>query len=156
MTTPPESSTRGGPGLPVRGNRAVLDAVAAATRIRRGHDRPPLDEAVIRAPLDEPLVERFSREARAVQMNVVPAQTAALLGLDCATEPDIKEMNWGAWEGHTRAELDRKYGGEVARRAALGLDLRPHDGETPRELRDRVSRWLKRVAASARPTGATP
>ena len=78
MTTPPESSTGGGAGLPVRGNRAVLDAVAAATRIRRGHDRPSLDEAIIRAPLDEPLVERFTREARAVQMNVVPAQTAAL------------------------------------------------------------------------------
>ena len=78
MTNPPESSTGGGADLPVRGNRAVLDAVAAATRVRRGHDRPSLDEAIIRAPLDKPLVERFTREARAVEINVVPAQTAGL------------------------------------------------------------------------------
>ena len=82
------------------------------------------------------------------------SETARLLGLDFDTETDIMEMDWGAWEGHTRAELDRKYGDEVRRRAALGLDLRPHDGESPRELRDRVSGWLDRVVDAGRPTGA--
>ncbi len=82
------------------------------------------------------------------------SETARLLGLDFNTEAAIVEMDWGAWEGHTRAELDRKYGDEVRRRADQGLDLTPHDGESPRELRDRVSGWLKRVVEAGRPTGA--
>ncbi len=82
------------------------------------------------------------------------SETARLLGLEFNTETAIVEMDWGAWEGHTRAELDRKYGDEVRRRAEQGLDLTPHDGESPRELRDRVSGWLKRVVEAGRPTGA--
>ncbi len=82
------------------------------------------------------------------------SETARLLGLDFNTEAAIVEMDWGAWEGHTRAELDRIYGDEVRRRADLGLDLTPHDGESPRELRARVSGWLDRVVEAGRPTGA--
>ena len=82
------------------------------------------------------------------------AETARLLGLEFDTETAIIEMDWGAWEGHTRDELDRIYGPEVQRRADRGLDLRPHDGESPRELRDRVSGWLDRVVAAERPAGA--
>jgi probable phosphoglycerate mutase len=83
------------------------------------------------------------------------AETARLLGLEFNTETAIIEMDWGAWEGHTRDERDRIYGdGEVRRRADRGLDLRPHDGESPRELRVRVSGWLERVVEAGRPTGA--
>ena len=82
------------------------------------------------------------------------SETARLLGLDFNTEAAIVEMDWGAWEGHTRAELDRIYGDEVRRRTELGLDFTPHDGESPRTLRDRVSSWLDRVVEAGRPTGA--
>ena len=82
-------------------------------------------------------------------------QTAEILSLDIdRLEPAIIEMDWGAWEGHTRAELDEIYGGEVSLRAAQGLDLRPHAGESPRDVRDRVAEWARDIAATGRPTGA--
>jgi probable phosphoglycerate mutase len=69
-------------------------------------------------------------------------ETARLLGLACAIEPSICEMNWGEWEGRTRDELIRDYGDEFHNRAAKGLDLRPHGGETPRDVRDRLRAWI--------------
>ena len=82
-------------------------------------------------------------------------QTAALLALDIKQlEPAIIEMDWGDWEGHTRTELDEIYGDEVSKRAALGLDLRPHNGESPRDVRDRVGEWARGVAETGIPTGA--
>lgn len=82
-------------------------------------------------------------------------QTAELLALDVARhEPAVIEMDWGDWEGRTRDELDEIYGDEVAARAALGLDLRPHNGESPRDVRDRVSAWAREVASGGIATGA--
>ncbi|MEX2454237.1 MAG: histidine phosphatase family protein [Rhodospirillaceae bacterium] len=82
-------------------------------------------------------------------------QTAELLELEILRlEPAVVEMDWGDWEGRTRPELDGIYGDEVAKRAALGLDLRPHNGESPRDVRDRVAVWAQGIASSGRPTGA--
>ena len=82
-------------------------------------------------------------------------QTAELLALDIRKrEPAIIEMDWGDWEGHTRSELDEIYGDEVSKRAALGLDLRPHNGESPRDVRKRVGGWARSVAETGNPTGA--
>lgn len=81
-------------------------------------------------------------------------ETASLLGLTVTHEASIVEMDWGAWEGFSSAELAAKYGDEFLQRTARGIDLRPHEGESPREVRTRVAEWLKRVAAAGRPTGA--
>lgn len=82
-------------------------------------------------------------------------QTAEILGIEVQRlETAIVEMDWGDWEGHTRAELDEIYGEEVAQRAALGLDLRPHNGESPRDVRARVAAWAREIAAGGTPTGA--
>lgn len=83
------------------------------------------------------------------------AETARLLGLSCATEPAIVEMHWGAWEGHTLQELEDKFGRDtVANRTALGLDFRPHEGESPREVRERIAAWFKRCGERGVPVGA--
>jgi probable phosphoglycerate mutase len=81
-------------------------------------------------------------------------QTAALLGLSPPAEPAIVEMDWGDWEGFTGVELREKYGEEFDNRAAQGIDLRPHGGESPRDVRARVAEWMARIAAAGRPTGA--
>ncbi len=81
-------------------------------------------------------------------------ETATLLDLEFDTEMAIIEMDWGTWEGHTIDELRGKYGDEVRRREAKGIDLRPHDGESPREVRERVREWLLRSARAGDPTGA--
>ena len=81
-------------------------------------------------------------------------ETAELLGLTCRPEPLLVEMDWGAWEGKTRDELIEHYGDEFENRAAKGLDLRPHGGESPREVRERVRRWLDGVVERRQPAGA--
>jgi broad specificity phosphatase PhoE len=81
-------------------------------------------------------------------------QTAAALGLAPETEHAVIEMDWGAWEGHTFDELTAIYGDEVRRRADMGLDLRPHGGESPRDVRVRVRAWLDQVAEAGHPVGA--
>jgi probable phosphoglycerate mutase len=81
-------------------------------------------------------------------------QTAEHLGLSVTAEPTIVEMHWGDWEGFTGDELREKYGDEFQRRAAQGLDLRPHGGESPRDVRTRVHGWIKNVATGGEKTGA--
>ena len=76
-------------------------------------------------------------------------ETAALLGLD-----PVVEMDWGAWDGARSAELRARYGDAFEREIARGLDMHPHGGETPRDLRERVASWLDRVRLAGRPAGA--
>lgn len=81
-------------------------------------------------------------------------ETATLLDLEFETESAIIEMDWGAWEGHTIDELRGIYGDEVEQRTSKGIDLRPHDGESPREVRERVRQWLVEIAPAEQATGA--
>ncbi len=81
-------------------------------------------------------------------------QTAAALGLTPRPEPALIEMHWGDWEGLTRDQLIAKYGDAFGERTSRGLDLRPHNGETPREVRARFADWAAGVAKSGRDTGA--
>ncbi len=77
-------------------------------------------------------------------------QTAALIceeaGLDyasCDFHDDLKEICWGKWDGHTFAEIDAKYPGELDCRNAERWDYVPPDGESYGMLAARVGRWLK-------------
>jgi L-lactate utilization protein LutC len=70
----------------VRGNRKLLSDVSAAVRDRRGVDAPNWDESIVRVPVDEPLIDRFEREAVEVGMHVsrvsadaLPAHLTALI-----------------------------------------------------------------------------
>ncbi len=73
-------------------------------------------------------------------------QTAALLGAQHAqSSDDLVEMHWGAFEGLTLAEINA----EIARlriEPDHGLDLRPPNGESPRQVRARFARWLDTIA----------
>ncbi|WP_051341353.1 histidine phosphatase family protein [Azospirillum halopraeferens] len=80
-------------------------------------------------------------------------ETAALLGLTPEPEPRLREMHWGAWEGCVRDDL-RAAGVLTPAMEALGLDLRPHGGESPRDVQDRLRPWLAELAADGRDTGA--
>ena len=82
-------------------------------------------------------------------------QTAEILDLPVVrNEEQLTEMDWGEWDGLTRTELDEAYGEEIGRRMRMGLDLRPHGGETPREVRNRLEEWLEEVANGGRSVGA--
>ena len=74
-------------------------------------------------------------------------QTAALIGAPGAPrEPRIREMSWGDWEGESLAALRERLGDEMRRNEERGLDFRPVNGESPREVTNRVNSWLREIA----------
>jgi broad specificity phosphatase PhoE len=80
-------------------------------------------------------------------------QTAALIGApDAVREPRIVEMHWGDWEGESLTALRERFGAAMRENEARGLDFRPANGESPREVRSRVRTWLREVAAAGQPT----
>ena len=80
-------------------------------------------------------------------------ETAALLGApDAAQEPRIIEMDWGDWQGESLAALRERLGEAMRDNEARGLDFRPANGESPREVRHRLKSWLREVAATGEPT----
>jgi probable phosphoglycerate mutase len=76
-------------------------------------------------------------------------ETAALLGLDPRMEPALIEMDWGGYEGHTLAELRARYGAAFAANEDRGLDLQPPDGESPRQVQQRLLPWLNSLPGDA-------
>jgi broad specificity phosphatase PhoE len=69
-------------------------------------------------------------------------ETAALIGLEATVEPALIEMDWGAWQGLSRADLALRYGEAFAAEERRGLDMTPPGGESPRQVQRRLSLWL--------------
>jgi probable phosphoglycerate mutase len=118
-------------------------------------------EGRIQGRADPPLLPGSSRRlpesCRGMRVVTSPlkrcVQTAALLGApDAAREPRIIEMDWGAWQGETLAGLRKTLGQPMLDNEARGLDFRPLNGESPREVGLRVKSWLCEVAAAGLPT----
>ncbi len=83
------------------------------------------------------------------------AETAEILsGAAPRIEPSLIEMDWGDWEGYGLDELRQRFGDTFARNEAAGMDFRPPGGESPREVRDRIVRWLREVATRGEPVVA--
>jgi probable phosphoglycerate mutase len=120
----------------------------------QGRADQPLSEAGRAAVAGWRLPEEFRDHVWHVSPLQRAAETARLLGIAGTVEHAIVEMDWGAWEGQTREELIARYGDEFKLRARRGIDLRPHDGESPREVRDRIAAWLDGVVGRGRPAGA--
>jgi len=69
-----------------------------------------------------------------------------------ALDPRLMEMDFGAWEGRSLAELRAEPGAEAEARESLGLDFSAPGGETPRQVQARVQPLLEEIAAAAEPT----
>jgi probable phosphoglycerate mutase len=65
-------------------------------------------------------------------------ETAIALGLTPQPEPRLIEMAWGAWEGRKLAELRDELGEVMRENEQRGLDFRPPDGESPRDVQARL------------------
>lgn len=82
-------------------------------------------------------------------------ETAALLGHgDAVVEIALIEANWGPWEGWTLDLLRNQHGTAMRDLEARGLDFRPPGGESPRDLQQRLSPLLARLAEEGQPTVA--
>lgn len=79
-------------------------------------------------------------------------ETATLLRLAPVIDPRLIEMDWGTFEGHTLADLRAKFGLDLLSNEARGLDFRPPDGESPRDVQYRIDPLLAELAAAGRPT----
>ena len=75
-------------------------------------------------------------------------ETAALLGLHANVDPALTEMCWGDWEGKNLAELRARLGDEMRHNEAQGLDFRPPNGESPRDIQRRLVPWLENLNQS--------
>lgn len=70
-------------------------------------------------------------------------QTAELLGIPT---PQLSnswiEMDWGDWEGQRITELRQQQPALMQTQEQRGLDMTPPDGESPRQVRERLQSWL--------------
>ncbi|MEM7207278.1 MAG: histidine phosphatase family protein [Pseudomonadota bacterium] len=82
-------------------------------------------------------------------------QTADILGLtNVVIEPALTEMHWGDWEGQILKPLRRKLGDMMRDNEANGLDFRPPNGESPRDVQERLAAWLHSIAENQTNCGA--
>ena len=79
---------------------------------------------------------------------------ARMTGRHPRIEPALTEMDWGEWEGFTLAELRARHGAAFAANEDRGLDFRPPQGESPRDVLARVRPWLRDLAPRQAPTVA--
>ncbi len=91
--------------------------------------------------------KRVPEEFRGFEWTASPLdrarETAELLGAkDIKIEPALIEMQWGAWEGETLADLRAKYGAEFRYNESRGLDMTPPGGESPADVVARLRPWL--------------
>ncbi len=67
-------------------------------------------------------------------------------------EPRLREMSWGAWEGQRREDLRADPSTGFQEQEALGLDLTPPGGESPRQVQQRLLAVTQDIARAGRPT----
>ena len=115
-------------------------AWSAAGRIQGRSDVPLLPGISVQVP---EICKRMRVVTSPLQRCV---QTAALIGApDALREPRIVEMHWGDWEGESFVALRERLGDEMRLNEARGLDFRPANCESPREVVSRVRSWLREV-----------
>ncbi len=72
-------------------------------------------------------------------------QTAAAAGLDAEIDDDLREIDFGRWEGLSFAEIAAADAEAVERWARLDGDFRFPEGESLEEFRERVNRAAQRI-----------
>lgn len=78
-------------------------------------------------------------------------ETATLLGAtEVIKESRIIEMDWGSWEGLSLAELRGRDPQGMRENESKGLDFRPKNGESPREVATRLGPWLEEIGVGRR------
>ena len=74
-------------------------------------------------------------------------ETARILGNNhpVHTDPRLIEMDWGAWEGRRGHDLRADPASGYRDLEHWGWDFRPPGGESPADVRERLTGWLKEL-----------
>lgn len=120
----------------------------------QGRNDQPLSDAGRHFLRNRKLPAAFSRRRWYASPLRRAAETANLLGVSAIPEPALTEMDWGEYEGYTLGELQARYGAAFSANEALGLDLLPPHGESPRQVQARLRPWLRKIAAEGLDAGA--
>ncbi|MEV0199363.1 bifunctional RNase H/acid phosphatase [Nonomuraea sp. NPDC050691] len=116
-----------GLGDPELTDHGLAQAAAAAERL----SRPPYRlDAIVCSPL-----ARARRTAQAV---------AEKTGVPVEVDDDLRETDFGAWEGHTFTEVQRRWPEELTRWLA-DSDVAPPGGESFTQVAERVQRACDRL-----------
>jgi broad specificity phosphatase PhoE len=76
-------------------------------------------------------------------------ETASILGLGkSVVDKRLVEMDWGAYEGRTLAEIRAQLGTTLSEEEDRGLDFQAPGGESPRAVQARLLPLLAELAAS--------
>jgi len=74
-------------------------------------------------------------------------ETASLVaGRVPKTSDALTEMNWGAWEGKRGVDLLEQPGSGFRHIEDWGWDFRPPQGESPRDVANRLRPWLDQLS----------
>lgn len=117
------------------------------------------DEGRLQGRADVPLTEQGKALLRAVRLPdhwraaawyVSPLrrarESADCLGLRATVDERLIEMSFGQFEGKTLPELRDDPDLDMAELEAGGLDFQPPQGESPRQVQDRLRPWLAGLA----------
>jgi probable phosphoglycerate mutase len=122
-----------------------------ATGRIQGHSDTPLNGAgriqarrAARQLAREPIRALYSSDlARAFETATI---IGAPLGLTAVASPQLRERQYGAWEGLTAAEIQVRYPEQFAMWRARSTDFAPPRGETGSELLTRALAELQTIA----------
>ncbi len=137
---------------------------ALLTLVRHGETSANL-EGVWHGSTDTPLTERGLRQAELVAEHLsTRTPTAAVLyasdlrrahdtaraieratGLPLRLDPTLREYHLGRWEGKSYQELHQEH--RLWHHMKADPDFAPHGGESPRQVTDRFTNALRRIAA---------
>jgi broad specificity phosphatase PhoE len=114
----------------------------------QGHTGPPLNEtgrrqaAQLAAKVNDIDVVYSSDTERAYETAVIVAERH---GLQVETDPRLREVNFGLWEGLTRAAINKRFSGGFSRWLS-GESSTPDGGEADEEMAERVLAALHDIA----------
>jgi probable phosphoglycerate mutase len=89
----------------------------------------------------------YSSDAGRARQTAAPV--AAATGLAIAEDPDLRERNYGVFEGRTFSEVERAFPEEYRRFRARDPHYAAPEGESAVQFRDRVVAALERIAGCA-------
>jgi alpha-ribazole phosphatase len=97
-----------------------------------------------------------SRDMRIVSSDLCRAVESANViadAFDCAvdTDPRLREMNFGRWDGRRWADIERDDADRLQAWMRRWTDVAPPDGESAADLATRATNWLTETLAAAPP-----